>query len=288
MKSSAGPRGRFAGAKILRCFERGLLLAACLAVLAPARAQEDFTTEVRLGLDHERPVARKLGAGDLKAIESVLTKRLPILGSKKGTVEARSLDDIRVRVQSGRVGDPEARMFARQGLLEFRYLEDVQTALNPRGRYLFDEINIQGDSRLRFRDRKTDKVLPLPEFLARCPLILSNEDLEPDAAQRVTGDTLMAVRVEFNSRSAKRLEQFLKKPGRLLAIVLDGEMISMNTVAERPKTDRKDKDARVQVAQIDIGGGFGSAAEAAYLAAVFNSGPLPCPLSVRSRQIVSP
>jgi preprotein translocase subunit SecD len=91
--------------------------------------------------------------------------------------------------------------------------------------------------------------------------------------------------VQFTSRGAKRLRGFTGKPGRLLAITLDGELIGLHAVARAVKKPAKGDEE--ELSQLDVAGGFGTEEEAGYLALVFNSGPLPCALRVLSNQIVA-
>ena len=57
------------------------------------------------------------------------------------------------------------------------------------------------------------------------------------------------------------------------------------TVKERKKGSAPGED---ELGQMDVGGGFDTDEEAGYLALIFNSGALPCPLVVRSSGIAAP
>jgi len=263
----------------------GAAVAALALVLAalPAPAQQDFPMEVRLAVAPSAKGTIKLTTADEKQIEEVLKKRAPILSTGEGKVEVRGPDDIRVRVPASKLAKSQLDMFVRPGRLEFRHLEDVYTASSPRGRYELDVLNVQGESVLRFRERESRRLVQLPEFLRRSPLILSTADLEPGGAKMIRETTYIAVRVEFNKRATKRLASFMGKPGRMLAIVLDGELISVNAVSQRPPKRKKGEAEELGI--VDIGGGFGSAEEAQDLAVVFNAGVLPHPLKVLSHAI---
>lgn len=264
------------------------VLAAALA--GGAAAQDSFTHEIRLTLDRAKLKVGTAAKVDTKALEEALKKRLPILRAKNGTVEVKNLEDIRIRVPVDRVDPSQLKMLVVPGQLELRHLEDVQTNLNPHGKYVLDVLSrSDGQDKIRFRERDGVKVIQPEEFFRRCPLIVSNEDLEPGDATVVREGALMAVRVGFNKRATERMNRFQSKPGRILVILLDGEIITLNSVtrkAEKPrkKGDEPKDDGRTT---IDIGGGFAGEDEAAYLAAVFNAGPLPVPLKVVSAQIVS-
>jgi preprotein translocase subunit SecD len=258
--------------------------------VAHASAQDSFTTEVKLAVDRARTDVKKLRPTDTKTLEEVLKKRAPMLGAKDGKVDVRSFDDIRVRVLADKVEPSQLRMLGRPGQLELRYLENVQTSLNPKARYYVDVLSIQDKTTIRFRDRETNLPVAAPEFVRRCPLILSNADLEPDSAKVVGSGLLMAVRVRFTPRATRRLEGFTGKPGRLLAVMLDGELLSINAVTRKVNSGKKGGqkgDSDVDLSELDLSGGFGTAEEAGYLALVLNSGPLPFPLTVVSNAIVA-
>jgi preprotein translocase subunit SecD len=262
---------------------------ACTALLHPgsAAAPDHFAVEVRLGVDRTRTDIRKLRPADQKAIQEVLAKRLPILadrGGKGGIVQVNSFDDILARVPVDKVGEPQLEMFGRRGVLEFRHLDDVQTTLNPDGRYLLDIISIQNKPQIRFRDRKTNQPVTAEAFIPRCPLVVSQADIAPDSARAGEGSPPV-VSIQFTDQGTKRLQGFASKPGRLLAMVLDSELLSIN--ASVRKVRGKKKGSTEEVGQMDITGACASPTEANYLAVVFNSGALPCPLTVRSTKLVA-
>ena len=269
---------------------------------------KDFIMEYRFALDPvgeppspeadrfgPRPVTRSaaspaLRAGDLdlKAIAAVLEKRLPILSLDPGEVEVVSPTDLRVRVPFARMSRGALKQFVRAGQLEVRRLDDIMTTLNPGGKYLIDTLNVNGAYSLRFRDRRSNKVISAKEYALRCPLLADTGDMEPDSAHRVGEGVQMGVRVQLNERATKRLRDFQKKPGRMAAVFLDGELLSVNAVTEkfRPPKRKRNEPRDETLDEIDITAGFGNSEEAGYLANVLNSGALPYPLKVVSQGIM--
>ncbi|HEU4753162.1 MAG TPA: hypothetical protein VFU47_08635, partial [Armatimonadota bacterium] len=268
-----------------------LLLASAVAAApeAPAGKQAELFTEVRLSLDHDRLDPAKVRPGQEKQLAEALKERLLLLGPD-GRVEVHSLDDIRVRVRSEKVDALQLENLVRIGRLEIRHLDDVQTSLDPDARYLLDVQSIQDadgtHSSMRFRDRKTGKVVPTPQFLERCPLLAANADLLPGSARAIQGGSLIAVRIQFNPVASRRLRRFFERPGRLIATALDGEIISLNASTEKPKKGKREKEED-GAEEVDLLGGFRTPEECNYLALILNSKPLPFPVRVVSTRLTA-
>jgi len=263
----------------------------------PSCAQGSVQTELKLGLDHTKVRADRVGKLDEAAISDVLDRRVSALSGGNGSVKVIGIDEIRVRVPLERMTDAQAQMLTRPGKLEFRSLDDVQTNLNPGGRYLINVLTIQGKANMRFQDRRSNQPVETTKVVAKASLLFNNDDLEPNGAQAVGNGAL--VKARLTEKASKRLEEYLRKPGRMIAVVLDGEVVAVSagitTVTPRRKGKDKDrkKDAPIEDkkpdpvgSEIDIPGGFSTPEEATLLAGVLNSGVLPFPLTVRSKQVV--
>lgn len=278
-----------------------LPLLACLAAVSAALAQGTAQTELKLGVDRTRVKVEKLGKTDAPTLQEVLEKRVAAVAGADGEVEVTDRDDIRVLVPLEKVTDEQVRVLTRPGRIECRALEDVHSNLNPGGRYLIDVLTVQNETTLQFRDRETNRQVQTSTLLAKSPLLFDNADFAPEGAH-VVGNSL--VRVRLNERATGRLNQFLKKPGRLMAVVMDGEVLAINasvTPVAPPRRGKKKKKSEPSVAGvasaaeqteqntglIDIPGVFTKPGEAAQLAGMINAGVLPYPLTVRSRRIVA-
>lgn len=285
---------------------RRALLAACAVpayatlLRSASAANKGFATELRLGVDRTRVKGDRFRAADEARLKAVLTRRLPMLADTGGSVEIASVDDIRVRAPVAKVEDVQVRALLRPALLEIRYLEGLRSTLNPDGRYLMDALTIQeaGGTRtaLRFLDTRSNTRMPAAQFLERCPLILTNADLTVDSAEAFGSGENNAVRIRFNEAGTKRLEGFMKKPGRLLAVVLDGDLITVNAVVQKVRRRKKEtkegegengKGGESEVGQIEIAGSLANEGEAAYLAMAFNAGALPVPLKLLGSRLVA-
>lgn len=280
-----------------------MLLAFGASALLPAAAfgapkddvpSDSFLWDIELAVDKKALGSRKRSADDLKRLEEVLKLRLPILTLAKdeSKITIKSDSEILIRVPSDQVVDPQVAMLSRVGDLELRYLDDLQTSFNPEGRYFLETLTVQGietKSVTRFRDRKTNLPLSAEKFLSQSPLLATSVDLEPDSAHRVGSGLQMAVRARFNKKVAKKLESLAGKPGRLLAMALDGQIVSIYALSPKPKQKgKKQPKEESDFGDVDVLAGFGTEEEAQWLAVVLNSGPLPLPLKVVSSHIYVP
>jgi preprotein translocase subunit SecD len=263
----------------MRISLRILALAACAAVLGaglPARSQDDFLTELQLAVDRSMVDPRKLKDVDLKTVQAVLEKRTAMLALKGGKVEAKSLEDIRVKAPATKINDAQKQMIGRMGQLEVRELEEVRGPLHPKARYMVEYRSIQGEVSLRIRDVETNLPIPMERFLPRCPLLFTSEDLAPEGASAIQGLGGSIIRVKLKERAAKQLERLTRKPGRMLAIVIDGDLMGIPVVSQK-------LDAGV----LDLPAAFNNPEEAGYLAIVLNSGALPLPFKVVNTRLVA-
>jgi len=281
------------------------------ALAAAGGAQEGFHTEIRLAIDTTRIAADKVRRADEPRLEAALRARLAIFTPRgEGSVKVVSPSDVRITIPVDRVTPEQLAGLTRTGYLEIRHFEDLRTSSNPDGRYEINFLNIQGakqqESQVRFYDRKANRLVPMRDYVAKCPLIVTSADVQPGGTTVVTGNLLMAVRVPFKSAATKRLEGYFKRPGRILGVILDGEPISITAIVrveerrvrdpnappetkqQREERRRREKEDAEAVPQLDVTGGFGSAAEAGYLATVFNAGPLPLPVKVVDTRLVAP
>jgi len=279
---------------------RILPLLFCLAAMSAALAQGTAQTELKLGVDRTRVKVEKLSKSSTPALQEVLAKRVAVLSGSAGEVEITDQDDIRVLVPLEKITDEQLQVLTKPGRVEFRVLDDVHSNLNPDGRYTIDVLTVQNETSLRFRDRQTNRPIQTAALISKSPLLFANADFAEEGAQAF-GNAL--VRVRLNERASGRLKQFLKKPGRLMAVVLDGEILAINaatTPIAPPKRGKKKKldpnevgstpledEPQESPGTVDIPGNFSSPGAAVRLAGMINAGVLPYPLTVRSRRIVA-
>jgi preprotein translocase subunit SecD len=256
----------------------------------PEKKPSGFSTEIRLAVETTKVDVSRLSRAEEKRMEEVLRLRLPIFTlNGSGTASVQGATAIKVTVPVDSVTPLQLTSFTRAGRLEIRHLDNLRTSENPGGRYDLNVLSItdSGEQRssLRFFDHKNARPVPVKEFLSGCSVIAGGEDVE--VATVVTSGALMAVRVQFTTRGSRKLNDFAKKPGRVLGVVLDGEVISISAVvgrAKKPKGEKKGPEE--DVSQIDVLGGFQSPEEANYLATILTAGPLPVPLKVAGHRLV--
>ncbi|MCC2672669.1 MAG: hypothetical protein K0Q72_5141 [Armatimonadetes bacterium] len=294
MKHAIAPRshlGRLAAAGAL----------ALLTLVGGVLAQSEVIMELKLGIDRTRVRADKVKL-DSKYLAEILERRTAFLAEQGATVEVKGADEIHVRLPLEKLTPGQERLLTRTGHLEFRSLEDIHTNLNPDGRYMIDVLTVQGKQQLRFRDRNTNLPIDSKRLVAKAALLLDNDDLVAGGAQSVADGAI--VRAKLTEKAAKRLESFLKKPGRLVAVVLDEEIVAISAAVttipvKGQKKSKKKKDEAPPIpgqpdpappaesgGEVDIPGGFSGPEEAALLAGVLNAGELPFPLTIRSKQLV--
>ncbi|MGV3722796.1 MAG: hypothetical protein ACO1SX_17975 [Actinomycetota bacterium] len=279
-----------------------LALLACFAAVSTAFAQGTAQTELKLGVDRTRVKVGKLSKIDAPALQEVLEKRVAAGAGSEGEVEITDRDDIRILVPLEKLTDQQLRLLTQPGRIEFRALEDVYSNLNPGGRYMIDVLTVQDETTLRFRNRQTNQQVQTSTLLAKSPLLFNNADFAPEGAH-LLGNSV--VRVRLNEKATGRLKQFLKKPGRLMAVVMDGEVLAINasvTPIAPPRSRKKRKkkaepgvlgaepmaeEPNPNAGIVDIPAAFTRPEEAAQLAGMINAGVLPYPLTVRSRRIVA-
>ncbi len=272
-----------------------LLLGIACPGRTPARAApaNSFIQELTLAVDRSAD-PRKVRPNDLRELEGVLTRRLPILAKKGGTVRVESPDMIVMRAPADRVSKAQLNQLLRPGLLELRELTGIRGPRDTTARYQLETLETPTETIQRVRDTQTMKAVTLAEYSARCPVLAATADLEPDKARRFGGGAGLVVRVQFNPKTSRRLSDFASRPGRIVMVLLDGALMGVNYTAGKVRTlTRTTGEPKVAgeetfgLGQLDLGGGFATEEEAEYLATVLNSGALPLPLVLRSKRITA-
>lgn len=267
---------------------------AALNAVRPGRAQDGFETDIFLAVDTAKINPGEVRRSDEQRIEAALKRRLRLFSERgEGSVTFQGLSSIRLRVPAERVTPAQLQALVRPAQLQVYHLKDLRTGENADGRYEISFLNISGgrsqQSTTRFFDLKERKPVPPAEFFKRCPLVVTTADIYPNGAAVATGAMgLTVVRVQFADAATRKLEGFLRKRGEVLAIVLDGEIISMSATTGdgRERKRKKGEGEEEDVPQLDILGGFNTPEEAQHLATLFNAGALPIPLKVTSTRLV--
>jgi len=168
----------------------------------------------------------------------------------------------------------------RTAMMEFRWLKDIQNQKNPTAKYRMEVIRGTGGEAdtYKFYDTLTKKPVDQAAVLADAELIESGKDLQPNGAKQDFSTTKNEIVVDFafNNEGKEKFAEFTTNHvGDILAIVLDGQVISAPNI-EEPITE----------GQVQISGGFKDVRDARMLAQLLNAGALPVPLRPAQTQIV--
>lgn len=212
---------------------------------------------------------------NMATVVDILERRVNRLGVTESVIARQGTDRVVVELP-GVVDEKEAlRLIQTTAQLEFWYLPSVQSDRNPMARYRIEEREqdtvvwdtvqqkeVEIEVFLREQKQRAEEmgeqnpVVTGADLLPRCKLVYDQVG-RPQVA------------FEFNANGSRRFGDFTRKHvGEILAIVLDNRIISAPRINE-PILGGKGV----------IEGNF-SAAEAAELAALLNSGALPVPLEI--------
>ncbi len=216
---------------------------------------------------------------NMASVVDIVERRVNRLGVTESVVARQGLDRILVELP-GVVDEKEAlRLIQTTAQLEFWYLPSVQNERNPMARYRIEQREENGREVNVVYDTVQQKEVDIVEFLqdqkARAAEmgeqnpVVTGADLKPTCKLVYDQVGRPQVAFEFNAEGARRFGDFTRKHvGEILAIVLDNRIISAPRINEA-----------ILGGKGVIEGGF-SAAEAAELATLLNSGALPVPLEI--------
>jgi SecD/SecF fusion protein len=275
--------------------KRHLLVFLAVLALTAAAVWYDLSPRfpIALGLDLRggmrvtlQPDYAKLGgkgidAETMELVRAVLENRVNSFGLSGTEVRLKGSDQVLILLPGA--GEPREalRALVTVAQLEFRHLLHVQTDRNPAARYRMDFT--PGDAekgepdRYRFHDTRTDRPASTAEVLQSAELILKGDALRPTSRGDIDpnkGEPYVSF--ELNSAGTRAFGDFTSENvGEILAVVLDGEIISAPRIDE-PITGGEGQ----------ISGGFRTMLEARVLANLLNSGALPIPLTPAETQTV--
>jgi SecD/SecF fusion protein len=216
---------------------------------------------------------------NMNSVVDIVERRVNRLGVTESVVARQGQDRILVELP-GVVNEQEAlRLIQTTAQLEFWYLPSVQNERNPMARYRIERREEAGREINVVYDTVQQKEVDITEFLqdqkARAAEmgeqnpVVTGADLKPTCKLVYDQVGRPQVAFEFNAEGARRFGDFTRKHvGEILAIVLDNRIISAPRINEA-----------ILGGKGVIEGGF-SAAEAAELATLLNSGALPVPLQI--------
>jgi SecD/SecF fusion protein len=216
---------------------------------------------------------------NMASVVDIVERRVNRLGVTESVVARQGQDRILVELP-GVVDEQEAlRLIQTTAQLEFWYLPSVQSERNPMARYRLESRKEGVREITTVYDTVQQKEVDVVEFLqdqkqraqemGEQNPVVTGAELKPTCQLVYDQVGRAQVSFEFNAEGTRRFGDFTRKHvGEILAIVLDNRIISAPRINE-PILGGKGV----------IEGNF-SAAEAAELATLLNSGALPVPLEI--------
>ncbi len=216
---------------------------------------------------------------NMASVADIVERRVNRLGVTESVVARQGQDRILVELP-GIVDEKEAlRLIQTTAQLEFWYLPSVQNERNPMARYRIEQREEGGREVNVVYDTVQQKEVDIVEFLqdqkqraaemGEQNPVVTGAELKPNCQLVYDQVGRPQVAFEFNAEGARRFGDFTRKHvGEILAIVLDNRIISAPRINEA-----------ILGGKGVIEGNF-TAAEAAELATLLNSGALPVPLEI--------
>lgn len=268
-----------------------ILLVICLVVSFAPDISDRFP--IRKGLDLSggtravlllRPTPGTPVTRDVQSqVVSIMTARVNGMGVSEALVQAKGSNQIIVEMPQmpGKSVEEQRdilRNLIRPAKLEFIWLKEVKSDVNPAARYEY-----RGDNTIF--DIDTNKVLSEEEVRTQIlyddpdDIIVTGADLKPKGAevQFSTGPGGgVRTTLEFNQEGSRKFAEFTRNNvGTLLAIVLNGR------IDTAPRINVAIEDGRAE-----ISGATTTVPEAQDLAVLLNAGALPVPLEELSSSSV--
>lgn len=233
--------------------------------------------------DDDWPAGAAGRAAKMESIREILLKRAKSLGVWRAKVVVQNANAYspRVVVELPGVKGSEADIaesICSTARIEVRHLRDVHYANGRQyrptaARYALDISTDEKGDHYAFTDAN-GRIVPESQVLAESPLILSWSDLKPvSMAQKDPVSHKTAVALEFTPHGKQTFADFTRRNvGEILAIVLDGRILSSPSITE-PILDGR----------AVIRGSF-SVKDAQVLAGFLNASALPVHLRVVSKE----
>ncbi|MGV3724236.1 MAG: protein translocase subunit SecD, partial [Actinomycetota bacterium] len=228
---------------------------------------------VTLQPDYKKLEGQKLDRETMQQVRTVLENRVNSFGLSGTEVRLKGEDQILILLPGARDPKEALKTLSTVAQLEFRHLSNVQSDRNPGARYRSsftpgDPAKGEPDQ-YTFTDTASGEQVPEAEVLKDTDLILKGNALKPNSQAQISPNTAQPlITFSFTPEGAKAFGDFTtNNVGEILAIVLDGKVISAPNIEEA-----------ITEGSGQISGGFATMAEARVLANLLNSGALPIPM----------
>lgn len=245
----------------------------------------DLAGGVRIVLQADRskvPAGKDIPKDFQAATIRIISQRINSFGVSEPLIQPKGADQILVELPAIQDQDEAIKLLQSTAQMEFRHLYNVHFSSAPRwrpaaGKYTMqvDKDEKTGGDLIRFTDINGNDI-PTATILGDSKLILSGDDLKPSSDVKKDSSSMgTVVALEFTPSGKKKFADFTRKNvGEILAIVLDGKILSAPSI-----------DEPILTGSAIIRGKF-SPKEAKTLADFINAGALPVPLAIAQVQSV--
>jgi preprotein translocase subunit SecD len=220
-------------------------------------------------------------AAALEKAKQVIEKRVSALDlDGVPTVTTQDPDKLVVELPPGTNNSPDVGRLAAVGSLEFYYMKDIQTAINPLGKWKMTPAS-GNVKRYVFTGPKgqtldSGKPADMPKILAqvvgtpKVKPVLTGADLLPNAKSALRPSTNQPIiEIQFNDKAAQVFSDFTgKHVGEIVAVFYDGRLLTA------PRINERISEGKAEIS------GFSSLNEATDVANSLNSGALPVHLKL--------
>lgn len=246
----------------------------------PFKLGLDLAGGIRLVLEaRPTPDVPRITAAHQRSLMDIIRRRVDALGVAEPLIQAKGINQIVVELPALKREEEALKMLKSTAMVEFRYLQDVESQNNPTAPYKMEVIRREGKEEVIFYDIN-GKEVPHSKVLENAPVILTGKDLNPKRRAMAQFGPANQPEVVFslNPEGQKKFAAFTAGHiGDYLAIVLDGKIISAPVIKQHIYTEG-----------VTIEGGFRDLTEAQQMAELINAGALPVPLEIASIEKVGP
>ena len=234
----------------------------------------DWPTDTREQLEKMQTIKKTI-ITRVQGIQGVAEPIVAIQGNNRIVIELPGVKDT----------ESALKRIKNTASLEFYYLKDVITQNNPTGEWdMKDDLGDEKGYTFVGSQGDTINSLTQPEELLKKvvksdinPPILTGKDVLPNAKSNINQSNEKVINIEFNQSGTDIFRDFTRKHvGDRLAIFFDGKLLTAPSINEPIPNGQA------------VVSGFRSLKQARQTAEYLNSGALPIPMKIMTRDTVEP
>lgn len=236
----------------------------------PMRRGLDLAGGMRVVYEARPEKGQSFDSKTLGTVTRILERRVNASGVVEPVVQPKPPRQVIVEIPDIKNKEELADRLSRPTKLEFRYFKNVQSDRNPGAKYRMD---VDEEGVYTFTDSEGNEV-PHKTIVEESPVVVTGADLKDNARGDISGLNSI-VRIEFKPEGKKKFAEFTRKHvDDYLAIILNGEILSVPTINEA-----------ILQGKAEISGRF-TPTQAQNLANDLNAGALPVPLEIVEQNVV--